>query len=74
MLGLLPFRIGYREGNMKIRMIALILVFTSVAHAQEQGRGLLLHDEAAFDGYTLFAPLGKLETHLIDMAGNVVHS
>ncbi len=59
---------------MKKRVITALLVFASVAQAQEQGRGLLLHDEAAFDGYTLFAPLGKLETHLIDMAGSVVHS
>jgi len=34
--------------------------------------GLLLNDPKAFQGYTLFAPMGSTKTYLIDMQGKVV--
>ena len=36
--------------------------------------GLLANDPAAFQGYTLVAPMMSTETYLIDMQGRVVHS
>ena len=36
--------------------------------------GLILHDEASYDGYTLFAPIPHLNTYLIDNEGKLVHS
>ena len=36
--------------------------------------GLTICDEArATPGYTIFSPLGRKATHLIDLRGNVVH-
>jgi hypothetical protein len=37
-------------------------------------RGLLLSTDAAFAGYTLFAPLNSTTTYLVDMKGEVAHS
>jgi hypothetical protein len=37
-------------------------------------RGLVLNDPAAFQGYTLFAPLNSRTIFLLDMQGQVVHS
>ena len=37
-------------------------------------RGLVLNEEGAFQGYTLFSPLADDEVYLIDMEGEVVHS
>ena len=42
--------------------------------AEAPRTGLLLNDDEAFDGYTLFAPLRSTTTYLIDMEGQVVHS
>lgn len=39
-----------------------------------QRQGLLVHQEGAFSGYTLFAPLKSNTTYLIDMEGAVVHT
>ena len=36
--------------------------------------GLILKTDAAFAGYTLFAPLTSTTTYLIDLQGRVVHS
>ncbi len=36
-------------------------------------RGLRIHEDGAFPGYTLFAPLQTGSTFLIDMEGSVVH-
>jgi hypothetical protein len=36
-------------------------------------RGLRIHEEGAFPGYTLFTPLQSGSTYLIDMQGEVVH-
>ena len=38
------------------------------------GKGLLQYSPGAFEGYTLFAPMSKKTTYLIDMYGNVVHT
>ena len=36
--------------------------------------GLSLYRKEAYKGYTLFAPLGGKEVHLIDMKGQPVHT
>src|SRR5262245_21207849 len=36
-------------------------------------RGLLHHEEGAFDGYTMIAPLKSKSIYLVDMEGKVVH-
>ena len=36
--------------------------------------GLLLNTDRAFEGYTLFTPVGEGNTYLIDNDGKVVHS
>ncbi|MDH3937554.1 MAG: aryl-sulfate sulfotransferase, partial [candidate division Zixibacteria bacterium] len=46
----------------------------SPLQAQEQTLGLFRYDSAAFDGYTLFAPLHSTTTFLIDMYGRRVHA
>jgi len=38
------------------------------------GKGLVQYSPGAFEGYTLFAPMNKTTTYLIDMYGNVVHT
>ena len=40
---------------------------------EEAPRGLLLSDEGAFDGYTLFSPISSTTVFLLDMRGEVVH-
>ncbi len=37
-------------------------------------RGLVLNTSAAFEGYTLFAPLNSTTTYLVDLEGRLVHS
>lgn len=37
-------------------------------------KGLILNTDAAFAGYTLFAPQDSTTTYLVDMKGEVVHS
>lgn len=51
----------------------LFYFFVSV-QAQERTVGLLIKQDAAFEGYTLFAPLNSTTTYLIDINGNLVHS
>jgi hypothetical protein len=45
----------------------------NLASSQERV-GLLQNDPRAFQGYTLFAPMGSTTTHLIDMEGRVAHT
>jgi hypothetical protein len=54
--------------------IVVVLAAAVGAARAEQTVGLFLHDEAAYDGYTLFAPLGHTTTYLIDNDGQLVHS
>jgi hypothetical protein len=42
--------------------------------APEEPRGLRIATPAAFQGYTLLAPLNSHAIHLVDMQGNVVHT
>jgi hypothetical protein len=46
----------------------------TAVEAQNQTVGLFLHDDRAFDGYTLFAPNASSSTFLIDIHGKQVHS
>ena len=62
--------------NYKKTLLLLVVLFVSVenAGAQTPQRGLTVNAERAYPGFTLFAPLGNDETHLINMEGKVVHS
>ena len=57
-------------------LAVFILCFLSIQHtsAQDNTVGLLLHDDRAFDGYTLFSPLFNRQTYLIDNDGQLIHS
>ena len=59
-----------------VLQLILIALFVSLtrADAQERTVGLLLNTERAFEGYTLFSPIGEGSAYLIDNAGRVVHS
>jgi hypothetical protein len=56
--------------------LCLIMIFFSSVFiiAQERTIGLLIKENEAFEGYTLFAPLNSTTTFLIDINGNLVHS
>ena len=53
---------------------AVLLCSSSSTGADGLTVGLLLNTERAFDGYTLFTPIGEGNAYLIDNAGRVVHS
>jgi len=56
-------------------LVVVALLFSlGTATALERKVGLIENDPAAFDGYTLFAPLFSKTTYLIDMQGRVVHT
>ena len=50
--------------------LLLLLLLSSVIHAQEQTVGLFLNDEHSVEGYTLFSP--NRNTYLIDNCGRLV--
>lgn len=52
----------------------LILAGGATAAAQEQTVGLFLHDDRAYDGYTLIMPLFHNSSYLIDNDGQLIHS
>jgi hypothetical protein len=52
----------------------LVLVVAGLAQAQEQTVGLFVNDSTAYDGYTLFAPMGYTTTYFIDNEGRLIHS
>ena len=54
-------------------LLGLSFVSLTRQEPEQDRRGLILHEEGAFDGYTLFAPLRSNVMRLIDMDGNVVH-
>ena len=67
-----------KQFNLRLRSFILcltIILFSSVfIFAQERTVGLLIKEDAAYEGYTLFAPLNSTTTYLIDINGNLVHS
>jgi hypothetical protein len=56
------------------RAAIAVLSVLAAASAQPQTVGLLLNDSAAFNGYTLFAPMHYKTTYLIDNNGELCHS
>ncbi len=54
-------------------MLTLVLPLRA-GNAQERTVGLLLNDERAFTGFTLFAPLRGNTTYLINNDGRIVHA
>ena len=49
------------------------LTFGQESSGDEAPVGVVLREADAFDGYTLFGPMGEMATVLIDMDGEVVH-
>lgn len=55
-------------------IVAVMLTLPSQIWAQSQRTlGLIKRDSKAYEGYTLYKPLGGAEVHLINNAGNPVH-
>lgn len=59
---------------MRVFVTVVLLLVCRCAIAQQEQRGVTLHQDAAFDGYTLFSPLGTGTTMLVDIKGQVVQS
>ena len=49
-------------------------VFQCAENHPDRSTGLILCQTGAFEGYTLFAPMGSTTTYLVDMLGNLVHT
>ncbi|MCP4580820.1 MAG: hypothetical protein GY839_04335 [candidate division Zixibacteria bacterium] len=62
--------------NIRVYVIIVFISFLALSSVNAQGRtmGLLLNEEDAFVGYTLFAPMSYNVTYLIDNNGLLVHS
>lgn len=54
--------------------LIVIVMPLGISEAQDRTVGLMLHDERAFEGYTLFSPLFSTKSYLIDNDGQLVHS
>jgi|GEM_PF-241243 len=65
------------QKNIPSFMIAFLLFIPSATPAalgaSEIDCGLVVHEKGAFDGYTLFAPIGSTTTYLVDMKGRIVN-
>jgi hypothetical protein len=55
-------------------LLAFAIVGMNLLSAQPRTMGLILNDSAAFNGYTLFAPMLYNVTYLIDNQGRYIHS
>ncbi len=58
----------------KLAGLLLALLSSASLVAQERTVGLLLNEESASSGMTLFAPFGSTTTYLIDLEGRIVNS
>ena len=58
--------------NMKI-YVYILFIFISFKVTAQNTVGTILNSNNAYDGYTLFAPLGSNETYLINNCGEIVH-
>jgi len=56
-----------------IQLLLLFYLIPDSVHGENEEQGFLLNKQGAFQGYTLFAPIGSTTTYLIDMEGRVVH-
>jgi len=59
---------------MAYRVYILLVFLALTVFAQNQTVGLFFHDDRACNGYTLFAPIASINTYLIDINGELVHS
>ncbi len=65
----------YRASLLFISALFTLLFVAPSLTAQEERTIGLLHDSPdAYDGYTLFAPMGSKTTYLIDMKGRIVNT
>jgi len=67
----------WKDGGMLTTLFLLALqevALPGTDDRRERPRGLVVNEPAAFQGYTLFAPLRSKTTFLVDMQGEVVHS
>ena len=58
----------------RILSMGICFSLTLAAWGQTQTVGTFLNTAESFDGYTLLAPLGSSQTHLIDNCGQVVNT
>ncbi|NIR49204.1 T9SS type A sorting domain-containing protein [candidate division KSB1 bacterium] len=66
-------------GRTVIRTVATAVLISAIlplksGRAQEPTVGVVLNDERAYDGFTLFAPLAHSNTYLIDNEGRLINS
>jgi hypothetical protein len=59
---------------MMLATTALGLASLLTLAAPQEERGVRQHEEGAFEGYTLLAPLRSSTTYLVDMNGETVHT
>ena len=52
----------------------IAFLFGTITTSAQQTVGLFQNTADAYNGYTLFAPLGSTTTYLIDNCGELVHS
>jgi hypothetical protein len=57
-----------------VHTIFLLLICAVSLHAQERKVGLMLNEDGAYPGYTMFSQLSGSTTYLIDNEGMVVHT
>jgi hypothetical protein len=68
-------KINHFNGLLFFMIMGLMLTLPSHVWAQSQRTlGLIKRDSKAYEGYTLYKPLGGTEVHLINNAGNPVHT
>jgi hypothetical protein len=61
--------------NSKSKILTIIALLCSIVGVNAQNTvGLISNSSDAFDGYTLFAPIGSTTTYLINNCGEKVHS
>ncbi len=58
----------------RIFLILLVLLLAFPALAQERTVGVMVHTEAAYDGYVLFAPMNADDVYLMDNDGRIIHA
>ncbi len=61
----------------RILLIALVLLLAAALRSQEKRErtvGVMVHTEAAYDGYALFSPMFNENVYLMDNDGRIIHT
>ena len=65
----------FTKSPRRVFQIALILLLAAFpALAQERTVGLMVHTEAAYDGYVLFVTIGDKSVYLMDNDGRIIYT